>query len=209
MCFIDSSTDTCPRSIAVMPVVENVFQRDLSEGPRPHPTHDMLWMSVGILIGYFVISIIMKGLDKVRGNRMAKLGDMVNQLERQRNTIATRDRRIEALEADVRGRDALIQSRDTVMANERRQWTDAELEVARLRPFEREADDLRPRVARLSDNTRTQQIEINRLQPFETEANDLRPQVGTLRDEIRDRNREVARLKADITKIQGDLAVAY
>ena len=191
-----------------MPAVGNAFRRYMYVAPPPDPRHDMLWMSVGILIGYFVISIIMKALDKLRGNRMAKLGDMVNQIDRQRNTIATKDRRIAALEADVRGRDALIQSRDTLFASERRRRTDSDLEVARLRPYEREADNLRPRVARLSDDTRDQQIEINRLQPFETEANDLRPQIGILRDEIRDRSREIASLKTDVRKIQGDLEVA-
>ncbi|CZR60208.1 uncharacterized protein PAC_10104 [Phialocephala subalpina] len=164
--------------IAVMPVVGNTVGHVVSEAPPPDPRHDMLWMSVGILIGYFVLSVIMKGLDNLRGNRTAKLEDMVNEIDDLKNRIAVRDRMLSSLEADVRSRDGTIQSRDTTIASERRQRTDAENEVARLMPYERD-------------------------------ANDLRPQVGTLRDEIRDKNRKIASLKADITKIQGDLEVAY
>jgi chromosome segregation ATPase len=169
----------------------------------------MLWVSLGILMGFFVISIIMKALDRLRGDRMAKLGDMVDEIENQRNRIAARERSIGSLQDNVRGKDQVIQFRDNTIASERQQRADAEAEVDRLTPFEREANNLRPIVQMLSDESRTQQAEINRLQPFETEANDLRPQVGTLRDEIRDKNREITGLKADITKIQVDLEVAY
>lgn len=189
--------------VAIMAVV-NLF-----EAPPPDPKHDMLWVSLGILIGYFVISIIMKALDKLRGDRMAKLGNMVDKIEDQKSVIAARERSIGSLQDNVRGKGQTIQFRDNTIASERQQRADAEAEVDRLIPFEREANNLRPMVQILSNESRTQQAEINRLQPFETEANDLRPQVGTLRDEIRDKNREIASLKEDNTKIQGDLEVAY
>ena len=181
----------------------------LFEAPPPDPKHDMLWVSIGILIGYFVISFIIKALDKLRGDRMAKLGDMVNELEDQRNTIAARDRRIASLQDDVQQRNRTLQFRDNTIASERHQRAEAEDEIDRLTPYEREADDLRPLVENLSNESRRQQTEINRLQPFEMEANELRPQVGTLRDEIRDKNREITSLKADIAKTRDDLQVAY
>jgi chromosome segregation ATPase len=182
---------------------------NLFEAPPPDPKHDMLWVSVGILIGYFVISLIIKALDKLRGDRMAKLGDMVDELEDQRNKIAARERRIASLEDDVRQKDRTIQFRENTIASERQQRAEAEDEVDRLTPYEREADDLRPLVEILNNESRRQRTELNRLEPFEIEANELRPQVGTLRDEIRDKNREITSLKADIAKTRDDLQVAY
>jgi chromosome segregation ATPase len=169
----------------------------------------MLWMSVGILLGYFVISVIIKGLDSLRGNRTAKLGQYVTEIDSQKNAIANRERRISSLEAQVQTQDVTIQTRDNTILSVRRAREDAELEVERLTPFEKEADDLRPAVLMLHNERGTGQQEITRLQPFETEASNLRPQVGRLRDEIRDKNRESVSLKADITKLQGDLEGAY
>jgi chromosome segregation ATPase len=177
----------------------------VTEAPPPDPRHDMLWMSIGILLGYFAISVIIKGLDSLRGNRTAKLGQYVKEIDSQKNAIAIRERRISSLEVEVQTKDVTIQTRDNTILSERRARADAELEVERLTPFEREANDLRPVVGTLRNETGTSQEEITRLQPFETEANNLRPQVGRLRDEIRDKNREIASLKADITKLQGDL----
>lgn len=161
----------------------------LFEAPPPDPKHDMLWVGVGILIGYFVISFIIKALDKLRGDRMAKLGSMVNELKDLKNNIAASNRRIASLEDDVQQRNRTIQFRDNTIANERQQRAEAENENDRLLA---EAED-----------------ENKRLRPFEMEANELRPQVGTLRDEIRDKNREITSLKADIAKTRDDLQVAY
>jgi chromosome segregation ATPase len=190
-----------------MPVI--TVGHAVTEAPPPDPRHDMLWMSVGILIGYLVISLFLKGLDKLRGDRTTKLGEYANEIDSQKNTIAIRERRISSLEGDVQTRDATLQNRDSTILSERRARADAESEVRRLTSFEREANDLRPVVVMLGNETRTRHAEITRLQPFETEANELRPQVGALRDEIRDRNREITSLKADIIKIQRDLEVAY
>ena len=135
----------------------------LFEAPPPDPKHDMLWVSIGILIGYFVISFIIKALDKLRGDRMAKLGDMANELEDQRNKIAARNRRIASLEDDVQQRNLLIQFRDNTIASERQQRAEAEDEIDRLQPFEMEANELRPQVGTLRDEIRDKNREITSL----------------------------------------------
>jgi chromosome segregation ATPase len=143
--------------VAVMAYV-NLF-----EAPPPDPKHDMLWVGIGILIGYFVISFIIKALDKLRGDRMARLGDMVNELEDQRNKLAARDRRIASLEEDVQQRNRTIQFRDNTIASERQQRAEAEDENDRLRPFEMEANELRPQVGTLRDEIRDKNREITNL----------------------------------------------
>ncbi|KAH8588776.1 hypothetical protein B0O99DRAFT_727229 [Bisporella sp. PMI_857] len=143
-----------------MPVAGKINGYVLPVDPPPDPPHDMLWMSVGILIGYFVLSVIVKCLDKLRGNRTAKLEDMANEIADLRTRLDIRDRRISSLDAAVRSRDQTIQSRDTTIASERRQRTDAEDEVARLTPYEREANDLRPQVGTLRDEMRDKNREV-------------------------------------------------
>jgi chromosome segregation ATPase len=166
-------------------------------------------MSLGIFIGYCVLSIVVKGLDQLRGNRMQKLADMIDEIEAQKNTLTARDRSIASLQDGIRGREVTIQARDNTIASERRHRANAEAEVTRLGPFEREANDLRPTVLLLRNQIQAQHTEINRLQAFETEASDLRPQVGALRDETRNKNREIASLTADKARIQGDLEIAH
>lgn len=134
---------------------------------------------------------------------------MVSEMKTLKNGISVKDTRISSLETDVQARDATITSRDDVISSEKRGRAAAELDVVRLTPSETEANDLRPLVAELNTRVQNHQAEIDRLQPFEIEANDLRPQIGTLRDELRSKTREIAGLSVDITRIQGDLEVAY
>ena len=154
--------------MAVLKIPGNVL---LPPPGAPHSLqqrHDLLWMSLGILIGYFVLSVVVKALDRLRGNRSEKLDDMIHQIENQTNTITTRDRTIVSLQDNIRRRDQTIQTRDNTIANEQRQRFTADGEVTRLVPFEREANDLRPQVGALRDEIRNKNREIEILNAART-----------------------------------------
>lgn len=136
-----------------MPALGIAVQNGVSEAPPRNFQHDMIWMGVGILIGYLIISFIMKSLHGMRGNKIAELKKMASEIDTLKKTVTANSIEIFSLKAVVAANDATISS-------ERLSGTNAKLQVVRLTPFEKEANDLRPQVGTLRDEIRAKNQEI-------------------------------------------------
>jgi len=141
--------------------------------------HDLLWMSLGLLLGLCILSLVVKGLDMLRGNQQGKLRDYQGEMRKLKRIIAKQKGHIDILEAELNQSRYTIRERDETInlytAQVRRLLDD----IVRLSPFETEANTLRPEIGTLKDEIRTHTRAIKTLQEEKAcIANDLKKSQG-------------------------------
>jgi chromosome segregation ATPase len=130
-------------------------------------------MSLGIVVGYIFLSLIIKALDRLRGNRQDKLRSMEDEICQLKTELATTRARIQSLVQQGKRDTSIIGVRDNKIINQSTEIMSLKASVTRLNPFEIEANDLRPQIGLLRDEIRdkTRTIKTLRDELEKTERN--------------------------------------
>jgi chromosome segregation ATPase len=169
---------------------------------------DLLWMSLGILLGLLSVAAISAVRIQLMGDPVKKCREQAKQLQdlRQQNQdvqqdVYDRDHTITNLNVQIMRLQATIDAQVRNIADlnienyDKRELAQAlEVEVIPLRRLRDEEARMRRHIGELEE-------EFGRLQALERELEDMRPRVGEMRDRERGLKREVEEKDRDIQAV--------